>query len=152
MNENNIQNKTIIQLIEEVVDTAKKERWPMMYDTLADAFYWTKSKISDGAKLIQLSRETAFYVTPAGEMDGIFIQPFKNNFLTENQDVAEITNFFEEKSGDEMLTISRAQEEKIQPFIVGFSESIKKDIYRDALEADYSLKELQNVVDAALAG
>ena len=152
MNKNNIQNKTIIQLIEEVVDTAKKERWPMMYDTLADAFYWTKSKISDGAKLVQLSRETAFYVTPTGEMDGIFIQPFKNNFLTENQDVAEITDFFEKKNGDEMLTMSRAQEEKIQPFIVGFSESIKKDIYRDALEADYSLKELQNVVDTALAG
>jgi hypothetical protein len=151
MNENSIHNKSIIELIEEVVDTAKKERWPMMYDTLADAFYWTKSKIGEGAKLIQLSRETAFYVTPAGEMDGIFIQPFRNNFLTENQDVSAITDFFEKKNGDEMLTMSRMQEEKIQPFIVGFSESIKKDIYRDALEANYSRKDLQNVVDAAFA-
>lgn len=47
--------------------------------------------------------------------------------------------------------MSKAQEEKIKPLILGFSESIKKDIYRDALEADYSLKELQNVVEAALA-
>lgn len=145
------QNEGIIQRIEEVANTAQRERWQMLYDALADALYWTKAKIGAGAKLIQLSRETAFYITPSGETQGIFIQPFKNNFLTQNQDVAEITKFFEKKDGDEMLVMSKAQEEKIQPLIVGFSESIKKDIYRDALEADYSLKELQNVVEAAFA-
>jgi len=145
------QNESIIQRIEEVANTAQREHWPMLYDALADALYWTKAKISAGAKLVQLSRETAFYIAPSGETDGIFIQPFKNNFLTRNQDVAEIAKFFEKKDGDEMLVISKAQEEKIQPLIVGFSESIKKDIYRDALEAHYSLQELQNVVETAFA-
>jgi hypothetical protein len=144
------QNKNVMQLVEGVVDAARRERWPMFYDTLADALYWTKAKITQGAKLVQLSRETAFYVTPAGEMDGILIQPFRNNFLTENQDVAEITKFFEKKDGGEMFVISKDQEEKMRGYIVGFSESIKSDIYRDAMEAGYSSEDLQGIVEAAI--
>jgi hypothetical protein len=151
MKKNEYTYKNVMQLVEEVADAAKSEHWPMTYDALADALYWTKPKISNGAKLVQLSQETAFYITPSGETDGIFIQPFRNNFLTQNQDVAEIAKFFEKKDDDEMLVMSEAQEAKIQPLILGFSESIKKDIYRDALEADYSMKDLQNLLEAALA-
>jgi hypothetical protein len=147
---NKTKNKGIMELIESVADTAKRERWPMMYDTLADAFYWTKSKIAGDAKLVQLSRETAFYITPSGETEGIFIQPFRNNFLTENRDVAGIADLFKKSGDGGMLTITKAQEEKIKPLIFGFSESIKKDIYRDALEAGYSPQDLQGMMETAL--
>ena len=128
---------------------ARKAKWKISYDESADLLYWAKANISKNSKLQKISREISFFVDQKGGLDGLMIQSFRNNFLTQNRDVAVIYDLFEKSSKNDILFISDAKEKKAQDLIIGFSESIKKDIYKDALDAGYTSRDLENILTAS---
>lgn len=137
-------NKSI-GTIENFSAVAKKQRWQLLYDVVADCLYWSKRDISRNAKLRKLSREVSFYVRPNGSVEGLMIQSFRNNFLTQNQDVAAISDLFT-KANDDVLVVTGARAKEAKTIIDGFAESIKKDIFKDALEANYTVRDLDKLL------
>lgn len=133
-------------IIESISSLARKNRWQLSYDTDSDYLYWTEKNIAKDSKLKKLSREVSFYINKSGNPEGLMIQCFKNNFLTQNQDVSDIYKLFVEKDKDNLLVIPREKRGEANAIMSGFAESIKKDIYKDALEAEYTIKDLENII------
>lgn len=134
-----------LNLIENFASTAKKDKWQIFYDSIADSFYWTKNKIEKDSKLVKMSMEVSFYLNKDKGLDGLMIQPFKSNFLTQNPEVANVIFDLPITRGNSETKKMKYNKDS-EGILFGFSESIKKDIYKDALEADYSIKDLEKAL------
>lgn len=133
-----------MSLIENLNSIAKEGNWKIVYDKFADSLYWSKTKISSNSKLKKFSRETSLYINSDGGVEGLMIQYFKNNFLTQNNSLAEtsfVKSINDTESGEPIALGSRKEEVEAL-----FSESIKNDILKDALEANFTLKDLEEVL------
>ena len=133
-----------IALIENLNSIAKEGNWKIVYDKFSDALYWSKATISLDSKLKKFSRETSLYVTSNGTIEGLMIQYFKNNFLTQNNSLAQTSfakSINDTESGEPIALGPRKEEVEAL-----FSESIKNDILKDALEANFTLNDLDEVL------
>ena len=133
-----------MNLIENLNSVAKEGNWRIVYDKFADSLYWSKAKISSNSKLKKFSRETSLYINSNGGVEGLMIQYFKNNFLTQNNNLAETSlaeSINDTESGEPVTLGSRKDEVEAL-----FSESIKNDILKDALEANFTLQDLEEVL------
>lgn len=72
--------------IKNLADTAKRDNWVVEYDADVDSFYWTRPEISQSAQLTKLSDDFALYLTPEGQVEGLFIEYAKYNFVEHNKD------------------------------------------------------------------
>ncbi len=136
MNQQAIREK----VIEGFGEVARKNRWKIFYDREDDCLYWTKIPLPKNSKLTQLSKEVSFYTDNKGNPTGVMVQFFENNFLAHNKDIAIINKFMKKKDGDKVIEPGKNKE--LETFLIGFAESIKKDIYKEAAEENYSLKDL----------
>jgi len=132
-----------LNLIDNLSATAKKGRWEFFYDKLADSLYWSKNKVSPETRLKKLSRETSLYMNPSGAVEGLMIQYFRNNFLAHNENLAKtsILKSIDKTENGEQISFGSKKDE----LEALFSESVKSDILKDALEANYTLKDLDKV-------
>jgi len=141
-----MKNSTVEVLIESIGPAAKKQKWEMLYDKTADSLYWKKARLSKESKLAKLSREVSFYVNNQGAVEGVMVQYFKNNYITENKDIAGLTKFLISSGDDDLFVIPKDKKAEANGLLLGFSESIKKDIFKDALGANYTMSDLDKVV------
>ena len=140
----NMEKNAFLNLIKNLGTIAKKGKWQFFYDKGADSLYWSKKRISTDSKLKKFSRETSFYVNGAGGVEGLMVQYFQNNFLTQNENLAKIgivDSINKAESGEPISLGSRKDELEAL-----FSESIKNDILTDALEANYTLRDLEKAL------
>ena len=139
-----MQKNTFLNLIKNLGTIAKKGKWEFSYDKGADSLYWAKKKISTGSRLKKFSRETSFYVNANGGIDGLMVQYFQNNFLTQNENLAKVgivESINKSESGEPISLGSKKDELEAL-----FSASIKNDILTDALEANYTLRDLEKAL------
>lgn len=130
------------QFIEKLHSRARSARWKMFYDKESDSLYWTKRPFPSGDKLAKVAKEISFYIDKAEGVNGLMIQPFQNNFLSHNENVAGVKRFFTNKVDDNILTIPANKRKEAEPLLATLSATIQKDIYKDVAEADYSLEDL----------
>ena len=83
-----MEKNTFLNLIANLSSTAKKGGWELFYDKVADSMYWSKKKVSSDSRLKKLSREISLYFNRTGNVEGLMIQCFRNNFLTQNENLA----------------------------------------------------------------
>ncbi|HEY5220611.1 MAG TPA: hypothetical protein VIJ29_00460 [Candidatus Paceibacterota bacterium] len=139
-----MENSIFLKLIKNLSNDAKKGHWKFFYDKSSDCLYWSKSAISKNVNLKKLSREVSIYMKPNGSPEGLLVQFFQNNFLTQNETLADTGM---------KKALNKSQEDKPISFGIKtkelealFVESIKNDILTDAFRANYSLKDLEKIV------
>jgi hypothetical protein len=69
-----------------IFDIAKRDNWAVEYDSDLDTFYWTKPKISSKTVSRKFLDDFSLYVTDKGEIEGLFIEYAKFNFLSHNEE------------------------------------------------------------------
>ncbi len=135
---------TFFNLIGNLGSLAKQGKWQFLYDKTADSLYWSKKEITSDSKLKKLSKEVSFYINANGNVDGLIIQYFRNNFLAHNENLAK-TSIMKSINKAEEKPFSLGTKTQNTDAVFGFSESIRSDILRDALEAKYTLKDLEKI-------
>lgn len=135
---------TFLNFIGNLGSLATQGKWRFLYDKDADSLYWSKEEIPSDSKLKKLSKEISFYINTNGAVDGLIIQYFRNNFLVHNENFAK-TSIMKSinKAGENTFSLGTKTQDADAVF--GFSESIKSDILRDALEANYTFEDLEKV-------
>jgi hypothetical protein len=138
-------------LIDKLGIHAKKDGWIPRYDKKLDYFYWHRSPIGEEVSLVKVSHETYLYIDKAGRIKGLFVEYLKGNFIQHNPAVENVTNMFTKKmaGSSSMYTVPQANNEKIQARLSGLAESLRADIYKDALESKTPVAEMDALLSFA---
>lgn len=136
-------------LVDKLSSVATLDRWETLYDKQLDFFYWKKRRLSKDVRMVKVSHETHFYLTPAGKIEGVLVEYLKNNFIEHNSDYRGMVKFFNKKVTDNEYTLSK-KDKNMKVLFDKFAESLKADIYRDACEDRKSVDDLNFVIAQAL--
>jgi len=136
------------QIIESLYSQAKNAEWSAFYEEDSDSLFWTKTPIPSEDKLAKVSKEVAFYLSSVGEIEGLIIQPFRNNFVLHNEEAIEISKLFTNRE-DGVLAISPKKDKEKELLFATLSALIKKDIYQDAAEAKYPIEDLNRFLSSS---
>ncbi|GEM_PF-1009111 len=118
-------NKYLIN-ISKLAETAKNNNWAIEYDADVDSFYWTKPEISKNAQLMKLSDDFALYVTPEGNIEGVFIKYAKNNFMEHNKGFKPILENMKEVD-DNRFVLTKSNEKKLSGLLESMANKITAD-------------------------
>lgn len=121
----------------------KKSNWKIFYEEESDSLFWTKKPFPVADKLAKASKEISFYLNNDGVIDGLVIQPFQSNFLSHNEEVSGIAKLFSDEGQDGIFTIPQSKNKDNELVFAVLSATIQKDIYKDAAEANYPVKKLE---------
>ena len=132
---------------ENIITIAQNAGWEVFYEEESDSLYWTILPVPKKDALVKVSREIYFYVGAGGIIHGLMIQPFKNNFLTHHRSVVTVASLITEKQNEGVFTIPEGKKELARDYMVSFSESIKMDIYADALDAKVNVEDLAGLLE-----
>jgi hypothetical protein len=133
------------QIIENLYSQAKNADWSAFYEEDSDSLFWTKTPIPSEDRLAKVSKEVTFYLSNVGAVDGLIIQPFRNNFLLHNEEAIEVARLFSNKEDG----VFEIPSEKKDLLFATLSALIKKDIYQDAAEAKYPIENLNQFLTSA---
>lgn len=82
------ENKKIYDFLHNFQYIVKKEGWVPRYDIESDSLSFTIPKLSDDARLRYLGNEVALYSTKNKNIEGIFIEYFKSNFVKHHKNLS----------------------------------------------------------------
>lgn len=127
----------------------KKAHWNVFYEEESDSLFWTKKPFPVTDKLAKVSKEISFYLSGAGGVDGLMIQPFQSNFLSHNEEVSGMAKFLSRQERDGIIAIPQGKDKESELLFAALSATIQKDIYKDAAEANYPVKKLEKFLSAS---
>lgn len=139
-----------IDLVDKLSTVATLNKWDTSYDKSADFFVWKKDKLSKGVSLVKVSHDTYLYLTPKRIIEGVCVEYLKSNFTKHNLEYKGMIKFFDKKSDDDNYTISKITE-KTKNYFDKFTETLRADIYKDALQDKKTADDLNFVISAALS-
>lgn len=128
----------------------KKSNWKIFYEEESDSLFWTKNPFPATDKLAKASKEISFYLNDAGVVDGLVIQPFQSNFLSHNEEVSGMAKFFSQEGEEGIFTIPQSRSNENELLFAALSATIQKDIYKDAAEANYPVKKLEEFLSISV--
>lgn len=114
---NNKHSLNIVANIAKLAQTAEREKWVVQYDSELDSFYWTRPKISANAKLTKFLEDFALYVNPAGNIEGLFIEYARNNFVNHNEVFEPLFASITEKIEDNIMTIPKKKQSMVKDYL-----------------------------------
>jgi len=109
--------------ISDLFNRAKREKWVVEYDSDLDSLYWTKPKISKNTKLKKFLDDFSLYITSSGQVEGIFIEYAKYNFLSHNKKYEPIFNVMK-SSGGEKYILRRKDEKSVESLLESMAEKV----------------------------
>jgi|SRR3990172_3966615 len=139
-----------LRFIEELHSRARRSRWKIFYDEEADSLYWTKEPFPSRDKLAKVAKEIFFFLNRKGTVNGLMIQPFRSNFVAHNEEVLGAAKMFTRKEEGGILTIPDERKSVADSLLVALTATIKKDIYQDIAESDYSLADLESFLTSSV--
>lgn len=139
------------RLIDSLSTVATLDRWEPLYDKRTDYFYWKKPKLSRDVRMVKVSHETHLYVTPKGTVEGVFVEYLKNNFVGHNAEYRHMTTVFTKKVTDRKYTVG-SRSRATTALFDKFAESLRADIYRDAVQDKKSIDDLEFIIAQAVNG
>ena len=78
-------NKKFLNFVYNFDETVKEKNWIPRYDIESDALSFTVPKLSKDARIKYFDDEIAFYLTRNNNIEGIFIEYFKKNFIKHHE-------------------------------------------------------------------
>ena len=112
--------------------------------------YWTKEPFPSRDKLAKVAKEIFFFLNRKGTVNGLMIQPFRSNFVAHNKEVLGAAKMFTRKEEGGILTIPDERKSVADSLLVALTATIKKDIYQDIAESDYSLADLESFLTSSV--
>lgn len=149
-----MEKEEFFNLIDQFSEVASLSKWRAVYDKKLDNLYWRKSQLSKNTKLVKVSHETFLYLSPKREVEGVFVEYFKNNFTKHNKRLRRIIKLFDKKIGESEVTLSKSKikTNKTKDSFEDLADGIKLDIFRDACKDKKTIGDLNFVISTALAG
>lgn len=96
---------------------AKENNWVSRYDLETDSLSFTKPKLSSSSRIIYLDNEIALYFNNRNEIEGIFIEYFKSNFIKHHNEFKEVLTEIDQKSKkeDSLVELEEMENSKLLP-------------------------------------
>jgi len=116
--ENNLNKKKITDFVLNFSKIAKAGRWISDYDHEDDSIAIRVPVLSVDARKRYISDEFALYLTPNGDVEGIFIEYFVSNFVAHHKDFEDVAKDIKEQEGKEesgVMTLNKAEMKKLIP-------------------------------------
>ena len=126
--------------IANLADIARNNKWEIEYDSDIDSFYWSKPQISKQAQLMKLSSDFALYVTPSGNIEGVFIEYAKNNFVEHNEKFEPLFDNLE-RVDENKFTLSSEKQEKFSGLLESMANMISSETLSNVLKNGLSIKQ-----------
>jgi len=145
-----MEKEGFIDLVDQLSTVATLNKWITFYDKSADFFVWKKDRLSKDVSLVKVSHDTYLYLTPKRTVEGVCVEYLRNNFTKHNVEYKEMIKFFDKKSDDDYYTISKITD-KTRCYFDKFAETLKADIYKDALTDKKTAYDLNSVISVALS-
>ncbi|OGY49072.1 MAG: hypothetical protein A2663_04730 [Candidatus Buchananbacteria bacterium RIFCSPHIGHO2_01_FULL_46_12] len=139
-----------INLIDQLSTAATLNEWEAVYDRESDNFCWQKPKLSQNVRLVKVSHDISLFLTPAKKVEGLFVEYLKDNFTKHNIEYKGMTGYFDKKVADNQYTISRKTKD-LERYFDKFAETLKADIYRDAIKEKKCVSDLDFTISTAFA-
>ena len=123
--------KEIIELATDFNRYVRAHHWTTRYDQDTDSFHSTAAKLSPDARIHYVDDEFAFYTTPQGKVEGLFIEYFTSNFLSQQPKLKKVLSR-PTKSKNALIKLRQNQMRAIAPTL---EEAMKNSI---AAKLDFS--------------
>lgn len=124
-----INNRKLLDFAYVFRDRIAKEHWVPRYDRETDEFSLTVPKLSKDARVKYFDKELAFYVTTDEQIEGLFIEYFRNNFIQHHDGFKETRKDMEaQQSHDDELdedSIVELNKESVKEIIPELEEILK---------------------------
>lgn len=143
--------KNIYNLIRDVVEVAKKNKWERSYNKDADFFCWTKKSLSKGVRLVKISRETILYINKSAQIEGLGIEYWKDNFIAHHNGYKGLTDFFTENIGSGIFVVPKSKEDIIDDKLGHFTQDLLLDIYDEHTVEGRTIEDIQSLIDTAIS-
>lgn len=144
-----MEENKFVNLIDRLSTVATLDKWDAVYDTTIDYFYWKKSKLSKDVRLVKISHDTYFYITPKEQIQGVIVEYLKSNFTNHNPEYKGMIRLFNKKVVGKEYTVKKTKDN--ERYFDKFTETLKADIYRDAIEDKKTIDDLNFVLSVALS-
>jgi len=135
--------KNISINIANIFKKAKEDKWVVEYDSDLDSFYWMKPKLSKNSKLKKFLEDFSLYVSQKGEIEGLFIEYAKYNFLSHNPDYGRIFDVMENSEGDTYI-LKQEDEKSVDSLLKNMADKVGNE----TLEAIGKGLDLEKMVNA----
>ena len=140
-----------VNLIDKLSVTATLDKWKeAIYERQLDTFIWKREKLSKNTVMVKVSHDTYLYLTPTRKIEGVFVEYLNNNFTKHNTEYKGMTKLFNKKISKNKYTIS-GKTKKVENYLDKFTETLKADIYKDAIQDKKTIDDLDFVISAAFA-
>jgi hypothetical protein len=116
--DNTINKKKIIDFVANFSKIAKEQKWISDYDHEDDSIAVRIPVLSMEARKRYVTDDFAFYLTPEGEVQGIFIEYFISNFVAHHKDFKDVAKDIKEQEWKEeggVMTLNKAEMKKLIP-------------------------------------
>ncbi|GAI02539.1 unnamed protein product [marine sediment metagenome] len=110
-------NKKILNFIYHLNSIIKREKWIPAYDRDTDSLSFRLPKLSNSARIIYLDDEIALYLNEDKDVEGIFIEYFKSNFIKHHRELKKIAKDIDRKEDKEssIINLEEMQSGEILP-------------------------------------
>ena len=125
----------IKEKIGKIFEIAKKDNWVVEYDTDLDTFYWAKEKISANTSLRKFLNDFSLYVSNNGQIEGIFIEYAKYNFVSHNKEYKKLLDSLSKsKKDDSVLVLTKTKEKTMEPLLKEMAGMIASETLSSKLD------------------
>lgn len=116
----------------------KKNNWVSRYDADSDSLSITKPELSSDSRIRYFDDEVALYLNERGNIEGLFIEYFKSNFVEHHKNLDKVVKNIEnkKKNNSSMITLQKKDVSKIAPDI--------EDELKSSLAESLDVKSIEN--------
>jgi len=111
----NNQKKEILDLASNFEAFTKRHGWIANYDPESDELSIATPHLSQNARIRYADEELAFYITPNNQIEGIFMEYFKSNFVRHHKNLKKITSKLISKQSSTLVRLGSDTMKTIAP-------------------------------------
>ncbi len=99
-------NKKIIDFLYHFSDVIKRDNWIPGYNKDTDSLSFRKPKLSDSSRISYLGDEIALYLNKDKDVEGLFIEYFRTNFMKHHQELKGVAEDIDKQMEAEQDTVN----------------------------------------------
>ena len=122
------EKENILDFTFHLSETVKREGWISHYDVDSDSFALISPKLSDDARKEYINDEFALYFTKKRDIQGVFIEYFKSNFLKHHKKTKFVLS--SQKQKENKQSVVYIKKETIKKFVPELESVLKESLLK----------------------
>ena len=116
-NTKNIKKEEVQEIVKQLAVKARENDWVFYLDKIDDTLYYSPSTVPNGAELYQVTDEFAVYLGKNRDLQGVAIEYYSNNFLSEHKSLKKLTeDVFILSNNVQEISLQKDEDEQISLF------------------------------------